>query len=120
MEAVFQESESRAIFQGRDVAVLNVCRGAWRRSQAMLVRWVESCGANVVGARAFAHIGWEPSRLFSLWFYLIYKQAGLPRWLNGFVQPRYGLSDDAFRQLEQFGEDLAQRKRVKWYRSTVV
>src|SRR5207253_4497967 len=98
-------------------AVLNVCRGAWRRSQAMLVRWVQRCGGNVVGARACSHIGWEPSRLFSLWFYLIYKSAGLPRWLDGFVQKRYGLSDQSLNELEYFGEDLATRPRVKWFRS---
>ncbi len=120
VEAVFQEPANRLIFNNRDVGVLNVARGGWRRSQAMLVRWVQACGGNVVGARAFTHIGWEPSRLCSLWFYLIYGQAGLPKWLDSFVQKRYGLSDDAFRQLEQFGEDLAQRQRVKWLRSTVV
>jgi hypothetical protein len=113
MEAVFQDQVNREIFKDRDVAVLNVCRGAWRRSQAMLVRWVQSCGANIVGIRAFTHIGWEPSRLFSLWFYLIYKQAGRPRFLDGFVQQRYGLSDDAYKQLEYFGEGLAQRPRIK-------
>jgi hypothetical protein len=119
MEAVFQEPAHRGIFDGRDVAVLNVCRGAWRRSQAMLVRWVQRVGGNVVGVRACTHIGWEPSRLFSLWFYLIYKEAGRPRLLDGFVQPRYGLSDETLEQLVHFGEDLAERKRVVWLRSTV-
>jgi len=119
MEAVFRHPDHRGIFDGRDVAALNVCRGAWRRSQAMLVRWLERSGGNVVGARAYTHIGWEPSRLFSLWFYLIFKEAGRPRLLDGFVQPRYGLSDEALGELERFGEDLAERKRVVWYRSTV-
>lgn len=119
VEAVFHDPANRGIFESKDVAVLNVCRGAWRRSQAMLIRWVQSFGGNLVGAKAFAHIGWEPSRLFSLWFYLIYKEAGRPRFLNGFVQPRYGLSDDALQQLERFGEDLARRKRVLWQKSTV-
>ncbi len=119
IEAVFNDPLNRGIFELRDVAVLNVCRGAWRRSQAMLVRWVQNCGGNIVGGRAFTHIGWEPSRLFSLWFYLIYKKAGEPKWLNGFVQPRYGLSDEAFQQLEHFGEDLVERKRVLWRKSTV-
>jgi hypothetical protein len=119
MEAVFQHPDHRGIFDGRDVAALNVCRGAWRRSQAMLVRWLERSGGNVVGVRAYTHIGWEPSRLFSLWFYLIFKEAGRPRVLDGFVQPRYGLSDEALGELERFGEDLAERKRVVWYRSTV-
>ena len=112
VEAVFQNPANCDIFAGRDVAVLNVGRGAWRRSQAMMVRWAQACGGNVVGARAFVHIGREPSRLFSLWFYLIYGQPGRPRFLGGFVQPRYGLSDEAFGQLERFGEDLARRERT--------
>ncbi|MBI4965784.1 MAG: hypothetical protein HY913_21075 [Desulfomonile tiedjei] len=120
VEAMFTDPANQGIFESRDVAILNVCRGAWRRSQAMLVRWAQSCGGNVVGARAFAHIGWEPSRLFSLWFYLIYKKAGEPKFLNGFVQPRYGISDEALDQLERFGEDLAGRKRVLWQKSTVM
>ena len=119
VEAVFQDPANRGIFENRDVAVLNVARGAWRRSQAQLIRWVQRCGANVVGARAFTHIGWEPSRLFSLWFYLIYHEAGRPRFLDGFVQPRYGLSDDALKQCVYFGEDLAQRKRMVADRSGV-
>jgi hypothetical protein len=119
MAAVFQHPAHAGIFAGRDVAALNVCRGAWRRSQAMLVRWLQRSGGNVVGARAFSHIGWEPSRLFSLWFYLIFKEAGRPRFLDGFVQPRYGLSDEALQQLERFGEDLAQRKRIIWSKSKV-
>lgn len=119
VEAVFQDPANRPIFHDRDVAALNVARGAWRRSQAMLVHWLKRCGANVVGVRAYTHIGWEPSRLFSLWFYLIYHRAGEPRWLHGFVQERYGLSDEAFRELEFFGRDLAARKRVRWFRSTV-
>jgi len=120
VEALFQRTDTRAIFRDCDVAILNVARGAWRRSQAMVVRWLEGCGANLVGARAFTHIGWEPSRLFSLWFYLIYRKAGRPKWLDGFVQKRYGISDSAYAQLEQFGEDLAGRKRVKWTHSTVI
>jgi hypothetical protein len=119
VEAVFQGPDGAAICQARDVAVLNVARGAWRRPQAQLLRWVQRCGGNVVGARAYTHIGWEPSRLFSLWFYLIYHAAGKPTWLDGFVQPRYGISDQAFAQLETFGEELAGRPRLKCYGSTV-
>jgi hypothetical protein len=112
VEAVFEDPAGRAIFEGRDVATVNVCRGLWRRSQAMLVRWLERSGANIVGARAYRHIGWEPSRLFSLVFYLIYREPGRPRWLDGLVQPRYGLSDEALSQLEAFGRDLAARRQV--------
>lgn len=77
----------------------------------MIVRWAQKLGANVVGVKAYSHIGWEPSRILSLWFYLIYRQAGRPRFLGKLVQPRYGISDDALKQLEIFGEELAQRKR---------
>lgn len=112
VEAIFQNAALRPIFAGRDVAAVNVARGAWRRSQAMIVRWLEYCGGNLVGVRAYTHTGWEPSRLFSLWFYLIYHKAGMPRWLGWFVQPHYGPSDADFRQCEQFGADLAQRKRT--------
>jgi hypothetical protein len=35
------------------------------------------------------------------------------------VQPRYGISDQAFAQLETFGEELAGRPRLKCYGSTV-
>lgn len=112
VEALFQSSDNRTLFEDRDVAVLIVSRGAWRRSQAMLIRRLQNWNANIVGTKAFTHIGWEPSRLFSLWFYLIYKRAGQPRWLNGFVQKRYGLSDEALMELETFGENLAERKRI--------
>ncbi len=110
VEAVFQDPNNYNIFKGRDSAVLVVCRGAWRRSQAMMIRWLQKLGANVVGTIAFSHIGWEPSRILSLWFYLIYKQAGRPRILDGLVQKRYGLSDEALKKLEIFGEKLAQHK----------
>jgi hypothetical protein len=119
VEAVFQDPLNRGIFDARDVAVVNVGRGLWRRSQAMLVRWVQHCGGNVVGVRAFTHTGSEPSRLFSLFFYLMYGRTGRPRFLARFLQPRYGLSEDALKQLEYFGEDLAQRKRIVYQRSTV-
>jgi len=112
VEAIFQDPANRDIFRDRDVAALTVCRGAWRRSQAMVVRWLQSCGGNVVGVRAYVHQGWEPSRLFSLWFYLIYRAAGKPSWLDGFVQKHYGPSEESFQEMEVFGEDLATRKRA--------
>jgi hypothetical protein len=110
VEAVFQDAVNRAIFLRRDVATVNVCRGLWRRSQAMLVRWVQACGGSVVGSRAFPHLGHEPSRVFSLFAYLVYARTGMPRWLAWFLQPRYGLSDEAFSNLEEFGRRLAVRK----------
>ena len=110
VEAVFQDPQNQGIFAGRDVAVLNVCRGLWRRSQAMVVRWLQISGANIVGVRAYGHLGWEPSRIFSLWFYLIFREPGRPRFLDGLVQKRYGLSEESLAQLELFGENLALRE----------
>ncbi|MBM3814330.1 MAG: hypothetical protein FJW20_22125 [Acidimicrobiia bacterium] len=112
VEAIFQDPANAGIFAGRDAAALNVARGAWRRSQAMIVRWLQRRGGNVVGARAFTHVGWEPSRLFSLWFYLIFRKAGVPKILDGFVQKHYGISEEALAECVQFGEDLAMRKRL--------
>jgi hypothetical protein len=110
IQALLTITPNRLIFEGRDAAALVVCRGAYRRTQAMVVREMQSCGANVVGARAFVHEGWEPSRLLSLWFYLIYRRAGEPRWLDGLVQKHYGLSETSLKQIEEFGADLAARQ----------
>ena len=112
VEAVFQDERNHAIFAGRDVAAVTVCRGLWRRTQAMTVRWLERAGGHVVGARAHVHIGKEPSRLFSLVFYLIYRQPAKPRWLGNFVQKRYGMSDEALTRLHDFGVALASRPRT--------
>jgi hypothetical protein len=109
IQALFEHAETRLIFEGRDAAALVVCRGAWRRTQAMVVRGLERSGARVVGSRGFVHEGWEPSRLFSLWLYLIYHQAGRPRWLDGLVQLHYGLSESSLREVEQLGASLADR-----------
>jgi hypothetical protein len=109
IQALLTTTPNRFLFEGRDAAALVVCRGAWRRTQAMVVRELQSCGANVIGSRAFVHEGWEPSRLFSLWLYLIYRRAGEPRWLDGLVQKHYGLSEASLQQIEQFGVDLAAR-----------
>jgi hypothetical protein len=109
IEAVFQDERNHPIFTGRDAATVNVCRGLRRRSQAMLVRWLERSGATVVGAHAYEHEGHEPSRVFSLFAYLAYGQTGRPAWLKWFLEPRYGLSDQAFANLKEFGTKLAKR-----------
>jgi hypothetical protein len=106
VEALFQAPETRALFRNRDAAALVVCRGAWRRTQAQVVRWLEDCGANVIGARGYTHAGSEPARLFSLWFYLIFREPGRPR---GLALPHYGLGPETLDEIERFGEDLALR-----------
>lgn len=109
VEAVFQVDSNRKIFEGRDAAVVVVCRGLWRRSQAMLVRHLQRYGANVVASRAYTNAGWEPSRLFTLVAHLVYGEAGRPTWLRWFLQPRCGLSDDDLKDLKKFGQALAER-----------
>jgi hypothetical protein len=106
VEAVFQDPANRWLFEGRDAAAIVVCRGAHRRSRAMLVRWLERLGANVVTARGYEHTGREPRRLMSLWFYLIFRRHGHPAVL---AEPRYGLSAETLNQILRLGEDLAAR-----------
>jgi len=108
VEAVFQDPANRAAFAGRDVAVVNVCRGLWRRPQAMLVRRIEAYGGHVIGARAFANPGREPIRTFSLFFFLGAGGVGKPAFLRGILTPQF-LSAAALEQLEQFGAALARR-----------
>jgi hypothetical protein len=108
VEAVFQDPANHAAFAGRDVAVINVCRGLWRRSQAMLVRWVEACGGRVVGTRAFTNPGHKPIRTFSLVFFLGAGAIGRTAFLRRILTPQF-LSSAALADLERFGKALAQR-----------
>lgn len=110
VEALFQDESNRPFFKGRDAVVLVVCRGLWRRSQAMVVNHLERYGANIIGTRAYTHEGREPSRLFSLLAYLIYGQTGRPAWLSWFLQPHYGLGESSLAEIEEYGRALAERK----------
>jgi hypothetical protein len=108
VEAIFQDPVNRGVFAGRDVAVVNVCRGLWRRPQAQLVRRVESYGGRIVGVRAFANPGREPIRVFSLFFFLGAGAPGKPAWLKRVLTPQH-ISEDALGKLELFGRTLAKR-----------
>jgi hypothetical protein len=110
VEAIFTQAGVRDLLANRDAAAVVVCRGAYRRSLAQVVRWLQSCRANVVGGRGYVHAGWEPSRLLSLWAYLIFGQAGRPRWLSGLIQKHYGPSEQSLDAAEHYGEDLARRR----------
>jgi hypothetical protein len=109
VEAVFQDPANRPIFAGRDSAAVVVCRGLCRRSQAMLVGWLQRSGATVVGSQGCVHVGHEPSRAFSLFAYLIYGRTGMPSWLRWFLQPTYGLSEQELDGLQEFGTALGCR-----------
>jgi flavodoxin len=108
VEAVFQDPKNKAVFAGRDVAVVNVCRGLWRRPQAMLVRRIESYGGHVIGARAFANPGREPIRTFALFFFLGAGGEGKPSFLRSILTPQF-LSTEHLDELERFGSALAVR-----------
>ena len=110
-QALFQDPRHRVIFAGRDCASVTVCRGLWRRTQAMAVRGLEQSGGKVVGARAFANPGPEPARTFSLFIFLGLGKAGKPAWLGRFLQPQL-ISEHALAELHEFGERLAQRPRA--------
>jgi hypothetical protein len=109
MESLFLDPANRAIFRGRDVATVNVCRGLWRRSQAMLVRWAQRSGGHVVGGRACSNPGWEPARTFSLFLFLAYGEEGRPRFLRGWFLQRQYLAEEKLAALVRFGEALAER-----------
>lgn len=109
VEAIFQNEDNRPFFQGRDAVAIIVCRGLWRRSQAMLMRHLEEFGSNVIGTQAYTHVGWEPSRLFSLAAYFIYGKTEQPVWLKWFLQPRCSLSDSSLDALEVYSKKLANR-----------
>jgi|GEM_PF-2374652 len=108
VEAIFQDPANHAAFAGRDVAIVNVCRGLWRRPQAMLARWIQAVGGRVVGARAFGNPGREPIRTFSLFFFLGAGGTGRPAFLRRLLTPQL-LAEDALAELERFGRALARR-----------
>jgi hypothetical protein len=108
VEAVFQDPKNKAVFAGRDVAVVNVCRGLWQRPQTQLVRRIESYGGHVIGARAFTNPGREPIRSFSLFIFLGAGGVGKPAFLRSILTPQF-LSDESLDELERFGRALAAR-----------
>ena len=111
VEALFHNPATRKILAGRDVAAVNVCRGLWQRPQAQLVRWIQSAGGHVVGARAYENPGREPIRCFSLFFFLGAGAPGKPAFLRSILTPQH-ISADAERELVAFGCALAARDRT--------
>jgi hypothetical protein len=109
IEAVFQHPENQPAFAGRDVAVVNVCRGLWRRSQAMLASWIETCGGRLVGTSPHTNPGREPMRVFSLFIFLAAGKQDVPRWMKGwFLTPQF-LADRDLAELQTWGAGLARR-----------
>jgi flavodoxin len=111
VEAVFQDPKNRGIFAGRDVAAVNVCRGLWQRPQAQVIRWLQSAGGHVVGARAYENPGHEPIRCWSLFVFFAAGAPGKPAFLKGILTPQY-ITPEAERELVSFGQALAERKKM--------
>lgn len=110
VEAMLRDERNAKIFRGRDAVSLVVCRGAFRRTMAMAVRWLQHRGANVIAARGYTHAGREPRRLLSLWLYLIFRRAGTPKYI---AEPEYGLPESALVDIERLGDELARRARTR-------
>ncbi|WP_152629742.1 hypothetical protein [Haliangium ochraceum] len=125
VEELFRRPDTRALFAGRDVALINVARGLWRRSQAILASRVEEAGGNLVAARAETNPGREPTRTLSLFVFLMMGRTGHPSWLpKALRQPQY-LSEDALMGYERWGTALARRSTaglspLAWQRAAVL
>lgn len=114
VEALFLDPEIRPIFAGRDVALISVCRGLWRRSQATLASHVQAAGGHLVGASAHSNPGREPARTLSLFLFLIFGKQRSPGWLPGWFFQAQTLDPAALARLERFGQDLATRPMPAW------
>ena len=112
VEGIFEDPDNRGLFEGTDVASLTICRGLWRRTQAMTVDWVERSGGHMVAVRHALHVGREPFRFFSLMLYLVFGKVTRPRLFHRFWPKKYGLSDADLDELEVFGHALAVRDRL--------
>jgi hypothetical protein len=110
VEELFLDPQARRIFQDRDVAIVNVCRGLWRRSQAMLASHVQDAGGHLIAASAHTNPGAEPFRTLSLFVYLAFG-GKVPGWVPPLLRLPSRLSEDALQRLERLGERLALRPK---------
>ncbi|MEM9491360.1 MAG: hypothetical protein AAGC55_19600, partial [Myxococcota bacterium] len=111
IQGLFEHPDGPALFAGRDVAVVNVCRGLWRRSQAQLTAAVAASGGRVIATSPHSNPGREPMRLFSLFAFLALGPQRWPHRLEGrFLTPQRLAEPDRAR-LRQLGHQLAGRPR---------
>jgi hypothetical protein len=110
VEELFLDEQTRRIFLDRDVAIVNVSRGLWRRAQAMLASRVQDTGGHLIAASAHENPGPEPFRTLSLFVFLLFG-GKLPRWVPPLLRLPSQISEDARRELERLGERLAVRPR---------
>ncbi len=104
VQALFENAETRRYFRGNDVAIVNVCRGLWRRPQVMLADMIADAGGRLVAAHAETNAGREPWRTLALFVYL--ATGGRFRLVG---QRQQTLSQASLERLRQFGMQLGQR-----------
>jgi hypothetical protein len=110
VEELFLDARTRRIFLERDVAIVNVCRGLWRRAQAMLASHVQAAGGHLIAANPHTNPGPEPFRTLSLFVFLLFG-GKLPGWVPPLLRLPSQLSVDAQEQLARLGERLAMRPK---------
>lgn len=111
VEELFLNARTRRIFHDRDVAIVNVCRGLWRRAQAMLASHVQAAGGHLIAASPHTNPGAEPFRTLSLFVFLLFG-GKVPGWVPPLLRLPSQLSADALQQLERLGERLAMRPKA--------
>jgi hypothetical protein len=111
VEELFLDARTRRIFQDRDVAIVNVCRGLWRRAQAMLASHVQDAGGHLIAASPHTNPGAEPFRTLSLFVFLLFG-GKVPGWVPPLLRLPSQLSADARAELERMGERLAMRPKA--------
>jgi len=110
VEELFLDARTRRIFLDRDVAIVNVSRGLWRRAQAMVASHVQAAGGHLIAASAHGNPGPEPFRTLSLFVFLLFG-GKVPGWVPPLLRLPSQLSADAQQQLERMGERLAMRPK---------
>ena len=110
VEELFLDARTRRIFLDRDVAIVNVSRGLWRRAQAMVASHVQATGGHLIAASGHGNPGPEPFRTLSLFVFLLFG-GKVPGWVPPLLRLPSQLSADALQQLERMGERLAMRPK---------
>jgi hypothetical protein len=110
VEELFLDARTRRIFQDRDVAIVNVCRGLWRRPQAMLASHVQQAGGHPIAASPHENPGIEPFRTLSLFVFLFFG-GHVPGWVPSWLRLPSQLAPGALQQLEDLGARLATRPK---------
>lgn len=107
ISALLSKEESRTYFEGKNVAVFVVCRGAWQRNLSIVLEKLRRLGAHIVDTIALQHQGREPGRFLTLAAYHVFGKEFTPSFLKKLLYP-YGLGEGELAQAEQFGRKLGR------------